>query len=64
MILENFSPLPPAFSYYFTPVNKRHKDNTRLASRSSYTLPVIRTNYGKFSIKFKGAKIWNSLSEE
>ena len=38
---------------------------TRLASRSSYTLPPIRSNYmymyGKFSIKFKGAKIWNSL---
>ena len=35
-----------------------------LASRSSYTLPPIRTNYGKFCIKFQGAKIWNSLSEE
>ena len=53
-----------AFSHYFTPVNKRHKDNTRLASRSSYALPLIRTNYGKFSIKFKGAIIWNSLIEE
>ena len=56
--------LPPAFSHYFTAVNKRHKYNTRLASRSSYTLPPIRTNYGKFIIKFQGAKIWNSLSEE
>ena len=56
--------LPPAFSNYFTAVNKRHKYNTRLASRSSYTLPPIRTNYGKFSIKFQGAKIWNSLSKE
>ena len=46
------------------PVIKWHKYNTRLASRSSYTLPLIRTNYGKFSIKFKGAKIWNSVSEE
>ena len=41
--------LPPAFSNYFTVVNKRHKYNTRLASRSSYTLPPIRTNYGKFT---------------
>ena len=24
----------------------------------------LATNYGKFSIKFQGAKIWNSLSEE
>ena len=56
--------LPPAFSNYFTPVNKWHKYNTKLASRSSYTLPLVMTNYGKFSIKLKGAKIWNSLSEE
>ena len=56
--------LPPAFSNYFTAVNKRHNYNTRLASGSSYTLPPIRTNYGKFSIKSQGAKIWNSLSEE
>lgn len=56
--------LPPAFSNYFAAVNKRHNYNTRLASRSSYTLPPIRTNYGKFSIKFQGVKIWNSLSEE
>ena len=56
--------LPPAFSNYFTAVNKRHKYNTRLAARSSYTLPLIRTNYGKFSIKFQGAKIWNSFSKE
>ena len=38
--------------------------STRLASRSSYTLPPIRTNNGKFSIKFQGAKIWKSLSDE
>ena len=56
--------LPPEFSNYFAAVNKRYKYNTRLASRSSYTLPPIRTNYGKFSIKFQGVKIWNSLSEE
>ena len=42
----------------------RHNYNTRLASRSSFALPQKRTNYGKFSIKFQGAKIWNSLSEE
>ena len=54
--------LPPV--NYFTDVIKWHKYNTRLASRSSYTLPLIETNYGKFSIKFKGAKIWNSLREK
>ena len=56
--------LSPAFSNYFTAVNKRQKYKIRLASKSSYTLPPIRTNYGKFSIKFQSAKIWNLLSEK
>ena len=30
---------------------------------SSYSIPKIKTNYGKFNIRFIGAKIWNSLSE-
>ena len=60
----HFGTLPPSFSNYFTAVNQRHKYNTRLASRSSYTIPPTRTNYGKFSIKFQGAKIWNSWSKE
>ena len=55
--------LPLAFSNYFTAANKWHKYNTRLASRSSYTFPPKRTNYGKFS-NAQGAKIWNLLSEE
>ena len=38
--------------------------NRMFVSRSFYTLPPIRTNYGKFGIKFQGAKIWNGLSEE
>ena len=41
----------------------KHSHDTRLASGSSYSIPKIRTNYGKFNIRFIGAKIWNSLSE-
>ena len=55
------STLPPAFFKYFTAVNKRQKCNTKLTSKSSYTLPPIRTNYGKFCIKLhQGVEIWNS----
>ena len=64
MISRHSGTLPPAFSNYFTAINKRHKYNTGLASMYSFALPSIRTNCGKFSIKFQGAKIWNSLSEE
>ena len=59
---QSFRILPTVCKIYLI----KRSYNTRLAStcRSSYTLLPIRTNYGKFSIKFQGAKIWNSLSEE
>ena len=28
-----------------------------------YTLPKVRTNYGIFNIRFKGPKVWNSITE-
>ena len=30
----------------------------------SLSLPRIRTNYGKFNIRFAGVKAWNSLDEK
>ena len=56
--------LPPAFNDFFKPVRKVHQYNTRLASKNSYYLPKIRTNYGKFSIRFNGAKLWNSIQDD
>jgi hypothetical protein len=55
--------LPDVFSHFFTPVSSVHNYNTRLASKSSYVIPKSRTNYGKFSIGFEGAKVWNSIDE-
>jgi len=26
-------------------------------------LPKVRTNFGKFNIKYSGAKIWNTIDE-
>ena len=63
---KNLGPLDIPLLLVFV-LNRKNIQNTvinMLASRSSYTLSPIRTNYGKFSIKFQGAKIWNSLSEE
>ena len=40
-----------------------HNYNTRLASKQSYYIPPARTNYGKLSLLFNGAKIWNSKDE-
>ena len=56
--------LPKPFNFFFSPVNQRHCYNTRLASRSTYTLPAPRTNYGKFNIKYSGSKLWNNLDEK
>ena len=53
--------LPTSFDTFFLDI--KHSHDTRLASGSSYSIPKIRTNYGKFNIRFIGAKIWNSLSE-
>ena len=51
------------FSTFFSPVSQKHSYNTTLASGSTYSLPKVRTNFGKFNIKFIGPKIWNEVDE-
>ena len=55
--------LPPIFDDFFKPIYRIHSHNTRLASRSSLHGPQIGTNYGKFNLRYLGAKIWNSIEE-
>ena len=55
--------LPKAFNNLFHTISSVHHYKTRLASRSSYYIPSIRTNYGKFNLQFTGPTIWNSLDE-
>ena len=38
--------------------------SARLASKRSYYLPKVRTNYGKFNIRFSGAKLWSAIKED
>ena len=40
-----------------------HSYNTRLASKSTYYINTIKTNYGKFNIRFAAVKVWNHLDE-
>ena len=56
--------LPPAFDDLFMPVYKKYNNNTRLASWSSCSLPLVRTNYGKSNITFLSAKLWNSINND
>ena len=53
--------LPNSFDGFFNPVCELHGHNTRLASKLAYSLPMARTNYGIFNIRFTGTRIWNTL---
>ena len=58
--------LPKAFDNFFlsTCISSKHNYNTRLASKSTYYINRVRTNYGKFNLHFSGPSIWNNLDEE
>ena len=56
--------LPSIFNTLFIRVNEVHNYNTTSAAKQSFYLPKARTNYGLFNIRFRGPKIWNSISEE
>ena len=49
--------LPPAFTSYFIPISFPRDSR----SKRAYTSIYARTNTRKFSIKYQGPLIWNSL---
>ena len=51
--------LPPSFSDYFLENNTIHSCNTRSANK--VYIKYERTNYRRFSVRYRGAMIWNSL---
>ena len=55
--------LPSSFENFFKTVASIHSYNTRLASKSTYYLNTIKTNYGKFNFRFAAVKVWNNLDE-
>ena len=56
--------LPNAFDIFFTAINTRHNFSTRLTSKFTFAFPKIRTNYGKFNIRYFNPKIWNEIEEQ
>ena len=60
MFLYYHNLLPKAFDNYFTFISSKHNYNTRLASKSTYYIDQVRTNYGKFNLHFSGPSIWNN----
>ena len=63
MIKFHLNKLPSAFLNFSTLVSSRHKYKTRLVFRSTFYIPLARTNYGKFNIRFKEAIRWNNIDE-
>ena len=55
--------LPNAFDSFFTTTNSMHDYSTRLASKSTFHLPKIRANFGKFNIRYFGPKVWNDIKD-
>ena len=55
--------LPSSFENFFQTVASIHSYNTRLASKSTYYINTIKTNHGKFNIRFAAVKVWNHLDE-
>ena len=55
--------LPSSFANFFKTVASMHSYNTRLASKSTYYINTIKTNYGEFNIRFAAVKVWNHLDE-
>jgi len=54
--------LPNYFTNYFTLNREMHNHNTR--SASNIYIDYRRINYGKLSLKIRGAHIWNELPKE
>ena len=40
-----------------------HSYNSRFASKATYFINTIKTNYGKFNSRFADVKVWNHLDE-
>ena len=51
------------FENFFQTVASVHSYNTRHVSKSTYYINTIKTNYGKFNIRFAAVKVWNHLDE-
>ena len=52
----HFNNLSPSFKGFFSQVSFVHDHNTRTASRNTYYIDQIRTNDGRFSLRFQGPK--------
>ena len=55
--------LPKIFDSFFIKTSDKHNVNTRFATRTTFYVPKIRTNYGKCSIRYNEPILWNETDE-
>ena len=61
MYLYHVNDLPEIFETYFLSIDHAHHHNTRSKSNGNYFVNSVRTNFGKNSIKFLRARLWNQI---
>ena len=64
MYLYRVNDLPAVFETYFLSIDHAHHYNTRNKSNRNYFVNSVRTNSGKNSIKFFGARLWNQMESQ
>ena len=64
MFQYHYNLLSKAFDNFFSRISSKHNYNIRLASKSTYYIDHVRTNYGKINLHFSGPSVWNNLDEE
>ena len=62
MYLHYYGKRPETLNDYFVMNDSIHSCNTR--SDSKIHIDLKRTNYGKFSLQYRGAIMWNSLPND
>ena len=63
MVQFHHNLLPKAFDNFFSIISSENEYSTMLASKSTYYLDQVRTNYAKFNIHLSGPSVWNNLDE-
>jgi hypothetical protein len=56
--------LPAVFDNFFQNVSEVHNYNTRSSTKMFLYIPKIRTDYGRFNLRYCGSLIWNSIDSK
>lgn len=55
---------PKIFYSFLIKTSDKHNVNTRFATRITFYVAKIRTNYGRFNIRYNGPTLWNKTDEK